>query len=135
MAGWQGTDPAVWAQRAQDKLALAVRKIAIDAFTRIVIRSPVDTGRFRGNWQVSIENIPSGSSDTGKSEGEVIGEINSVVGQMRVGQSIFFVNNLPYARRLEYGWSKQAPNGMVRLTVQEFQPIVDAIVAQLSRER
>jgi hypothetical protein len=35
---------------------------------------------------------------------------------------------MPYALRLEYGWSKQAPAGMVRVTVAEFQAVVNAAV-------
>jgi hypothetical protein len=30
-------------------------------------------------------------------------------------------NALPYARRLEYGWSRQAPYGMVRYSVLEYR--------------
>lgn len=34
-------------------------------------------------------------------------------------------NPQPYAKRVEYGWSyKQAPQGMVRVTLKEFQPIL-----------
>ena len=45
---------------------------------------------------------------------------------MTAGQVAFIVNNLPYAIPLEYGHSTQAPNGMVRITVERFQQIVDA---------
>lgn len=39
----------------------------------------------------------------------------------RLGSAaIFLTNNLPYIERLERGWSKQAPTGMVALTVAEF---------------
>ena len=31
-----------------------VRKVTIDLFTRVIVRSPVDTGRFKGNWQASL---------------------------------------------------------------------------------
>ncbi|MFS1538215.1 MAG: hypothetical protein ACL7BU_05405 [Candidatus Phlomobacter fragariae] len=36
-------------------------------------------------------------------------------------KSVYFSNVVPYAYRLEIGHSKQAPNGMVRITAQEFQ--------------
>jgi hypothetical protein len=38
------------------------------------------------------------------------------------------VNNLPYAVPLEYGHSKQAPGGMVRITLARFQQIVDEAI-------
>lgn len=34
-------------------------------------------------------------------------------------------NNQPYAERVEFGWSTQAPNGMLRVTVKEWPRIVD----------
>ena len=39
-----------------------------------------------------------------------------------------FKNETPYINRLEDGWSDQAPNGMLRLTVEEAQNIFDNIV-------
>ena len=36
-------------------------------------------------------------------------------------RSIIIQNNLPYANRLENGWSKQAPKGMVALTLSEMR--------------
>jgi hypothetical protein len=41
------------------------------------------------------------------------------------GKVHYITNNLPYAWRLEHGHSKQAPAGMVGLTVVEFAGIVD----------
>jgi hypothetical protein len=43
------------------------------------------------------------------------------IGSWRWGEIIYLTNSLPYARRLEYGWSKQAPAGMVRITVANFE--------------
>lgn len=38
------------------------------------------------------------------------------------GRAVFLANNLPYARRVEYGWSrKQAPQGMVRITFRKLK--------------
>ncbi|CFO10931.1 Uncharacterised protein [Bordetella pertussis] len=36
----------------------------------------------------------------------------------------YLSNSLPYAVPLENGWSKQAPQGMAKLTAQEFQRYV-----------
>jgi hypothetical protein len=41
---------------------------------------------------------------------------------------------LPYIRRLEDGYSQQAPAGMVTLTVQEFAAVVKAIGVEISRQ-
>ena len=38
---------------------------------------------------------------------------------------IYIQNNLPYANRLENGWSNQAPAGMVALTIAEVEAQMD----------
>ena len=40
-------------------------------------------------------------------------------------QTFWLSNNLPYAERLEFGWSDQAPEGMVRTNVARFQRILE----------
>jgi len=51
-----------------------------------------------------------------------------------LGDIVYLANNLPYAQRLEDGWSQQAPEGMVKLTVQRFQQIADAVIRQIGSE-
>ncbi|QHJ80235.1 MAG: hypothetical protein [Bacteriophage sp.] len=80
-------------------------------------------GRFRGNWQVGIDTLPT--EETGridKSGTPTLAAAQVALEKFKVGttQVIYFVNNVPYAIPLEYGHSKQAPNGMVRIAVMEF---------------
>ena len=121
-------------EKAKDKAELAVRKIAIDLFNDVIMMSPVGNpdlwkypkegyvgGRFRANWNCSIgspdtsttESVdPSGSAATGR--------VTAVVLGYQLGEkSIYLCNSLPYAERLENGWSDQAPQGMVRLSIIE----------------
>jgi hypothetical protein len=42
----------------------------------------------------------------------------------------YITNNLPYAERLEYGWSGQAPSGMIRLSLAEFEQVLREEVAK-----
>lgn len=96
------------------------REAAIRILRGVIIRSPVDTGRFRGNWQVAEGTLPSSSVDNNqKTSG---GAINASIGKIPSDMNdklLYIVNNLPYAERLEYGWSMQAPKGMVRITLLE----------------
>lgn len=124
-----------WTQKTERKIETAVRKIALDVFTRAILKTPVRTGRARGNWQVAIGRIPSGTVKIDDRAGTAtIGAVQAEVLGLRAGEAIFLVNNLPYIRRLEFGYSDQAPNGMVRLTVNEFEPLVTAISRELSRQ-
>jgi hypothetical protein len=110
-------------EAANDKVESIVKVTMIELFNRVIQKSPVDTGRFRANWNCSI-----GSPDLSTSQaidpsgsGAISKATSTVVSYTLNGQSVFLTNNLPYADRLENGWSKQAPNGMVRLSVMEIQ--------------
>ncbi|MGE8309411.1 MAG: hypothetical protein ACN6QR_07705, partial [Pseudomonas protegens] len=86
-------------------------------------------GRFRGNWQFSIDTPAEGVLDQVDPAGGVtLAKLRLQVGQLTAGQTAYIVNNLPYAVPLEYGHSKQAPGGMVRITLARFQQIVDEAI-------
>src|SRR4051812_49190542 len=111
--------------KAKGNIDLVIRKISLDLFKRVIMKSPVDTGRFRGNWQVAIGSIPAGVLAVNDKSGTVtINRVQAAVLQLKAGDTITLINNLAYARRLEYGYSKQAPAGMVRLTLQEYPLVV-----------
>ncbi|MGE4968151.1 hypothetical protein [Yersinia enterocolitica] len=78
-------------------------------------------GRFRGNWQVGLDAQPDG--ETGridKSGNMTLAVGNYMLEQFKVGtKAIYFTNNVPYAYRLEFGHSSQAPNGMIRITAED----------------
>ena len=117
------------------KMNLAVRKISLEIFSRVILKSPVDTGRFRGNWQVAIGSVPSGTLELDDKTGTAtVSKADLKLVGAKAGDTIYLANNLPYAVRLEEGYSQQAPAGMVALTVQEFAAIVDEIGIELSRQ-
>ncbi len=113
--------------KQKNKLTKLGRAVALQMTSAVTKRSPVDTGRFRGNWFSSV-GAPSTTVD-GSGAGS-----NSVIKGMQPGDIFYFVNNLPYAHKLEYGHSDQAPQGFVRITIAEFSPLVDAQVKLISRE-
>ncbi|MAB96929.1 MAG: hypothetical protein CMK71_02520 [Pseudomonadaceae bacterium] len=93
-------------------------------------------GRFRGNWQVGIGTRPTGTlPDIDPQGNNTIGKAAAVIETYTTdANTIWAVNNLPYGYRLEYeGWSTQAPSGMVRISVAEWQMIVNQAVSELPR--
>jgi hypothetical protein len=126
-------DIANFARKARINIDVAHRKICLDLLSSLIKKSPVDTGRFRGNWQVGYMRI-NGATDSpdDKNGGAAIGRGLSVLSSISVGGVVYLTNSLPYAIRLEYGWSKQAPNGMVRLTLIEHQSNLRALLAGLN---
>jgi len=130
-----GDQVAAWEAKTLEKMGRAVRKIALDTMENVIRMSPVDTGRFRGNWQAAVGTIPSGTIEALDPSGNtVIAKVSGVTEGMNPGDVIYMSNNLPYAQRLEDGYSQQAPSGMVKLTVQRFQPIADAVIRQIGAE-
>lgn len=108
--------------RAGDKADLVVRKTALTLQSSMIDKSPVDTGRFRSNWACGIGAINTATNAAPGSDAK--GRTAVSLGAWKPGQTIFLSNSMPYAVRLEKGWSRQAPSGMVALTVQDFAEAV-----------
>lgn len=115
-----------------------IRKSTIELFSSVVKMTPVDTGRARGNWMPSITSPITEARDKKTPIGTtVINEIVSVVPR-NAGHIVWLSNNLPYIRKLEYepvgkGGSVQAPQGMVRISMQRFGSMfAEAAKASLS---
>lgn len=80
-------------------------------------------GSLRGAWQASIGS-PDYSTPTRKEKAENGGatavDASLVANTLESGQSFYLTNNLPYARRVEFGWSHiQRPTGMLRVSIAE----------------
>ena len=111
-------DLAKFGQKAVDNAEKIVRKIAFDMHSRIVMRMPVDTGRAKANTQISINNLPSGSTlDTDKNGRASISAGGRTMKQFELGDVIFIYNNVEYIVRLNEGHSQQAPKRFVERAV------------------
>ncbi|WP_085013936.1 hypothetical protein [Cronobacter sakazakii] len=112
-----------------------IRKVFLGIHTRLVMMSPVLTGRFRGNWQIGLDSLPEGTLDVYDKTGtETIARGALVIERFKVGmKSVYFTNNLPYAYALEMGHSQKAPVGMVRVTAAEFQRFFDAAAKEVQK--
>lgn len=121
-------------RKAKGNLNAVGRKVVLDLGTRVILRSPVKTGRFRANWQYGESARPRGVLiDVDKNGTATIRKLTGAVGPEAMGKVHWLTNNLPYARRLEDGWSKQAPIGMVGVTVVEYQAIVRDAAREINR--
>jgi len=91
-------------------------------------------GHFRANWQLGADSIPSSVIDAVDPSGDVtLSAVKAEIPQQAAGKVYYLVNNVPYANRLEDGWSRQAPQGIVGRTAIEWQQIVDRRVAEVAR--
>lgn len=97
---------------------------------RLKTKSPVLSGRFRASWTISVGQVDTSVAPE-PGPGQTIATPEPRIPAITVGATYFHSNSLPYARRLEYGWSNKAPQGMVRVTAAEVPGIVQALVAQV----
>ena len=120
---------AKFAEQATEAIDASLREIIIEVGNSLIRMSPVDSGRFRGNWHLSIDVVESVTFNELDPQGkEAIAAIAAAVSDFTAGQTAYLINNLPYAIPLEYGHSTQAPQGMVRVTLARFQAIVNEAV-------
>ena len=124
-------------RKAQNKLEKelenVVKAAGINLFNGIIELSPVDTGRFRGNWQASVntpktdilfESIPKDQPINTREN------VDSKLTSFKLNDTLYLTNNLPYAERLENGWSEQRPQKWVARATAEAQKYLDAAIAK-----
>ena len=112
-----------------------IKKTVFDLTSSIIQGSPTDTGRFRGNWQVSFDTPTDNKlSNLDKSGNATISKIGTQINSNKIPLVYWINNNLPYGNSLEYGlypknsktgktingFSVQAPMGFVRLNIIRF---------------
>lgn len=126
------TDLAKIAARNKAKLLKVAQNSLMRVGGSIIAKSPVDSGRFKNNWMSAYGSADTATSESlNKAGAESAGRLDAKLSGLSVGQVFYFTNSLPYAERLEYGWSEQAPAGMVRLSVANWQSIVAEEVARV----
>jgi len=99
-----------------------LRMLSLEILRRLVLKTPVDTGRARGNWQVDEGQPPEGELATTDLNGSAtIDRGSAQLQNLPNFPHVWIVNNVPYIERLEHGWSGQAPAGMMGVTMREVE--------------
>jgi len=107
------------ADQIVDGVERLVQKGALVADESVVLGTPVDTGRARGNWIPSIGSPQRGIRSPDKNGASTIARARQVIPQYKInGNGIFITNNISYILLLENGSSQQAPNGMAKQAIQ-----------------
>lgn len=92
----------------------------------IVFDTPVDKGMLINGWIPSKDspNISYLPKETDRSGQKSISHLQSL--KFKLGDTLYLTNNLPYAERIEFeGWSKKAPQGMVRRNIVRWRKYFD----------
>lgn len=136
-------------KKAGENAGAVVRKASLDVSRSVVMMTPVGNptlwkskppagyvgGRLRANWNASIGGPDLRTTTAVDATGTAtIDRMGAVLAQADGQQDIYIMNSLPYAPVIEYeGHSKQAPAGMVRITVAQWQGFVDRAAAEVQQ--
>ena len=132
MAGNFSLDLTKFIEHAQGNIDKAVRQTVAIIAQELDQRTPRDTGRLAANWQFGKYSPPSGVVTTvALAPGAVGARIAAESATVRAGGVVWIVNNLPYAGRIEYGYSQKAPEGMVRITLANLPAAIDSYLRSL----
>jgi hypothetical protein len=117
-----------------------IKKIILEMFSRVVKRTPVDTGAAQNSWEIGINAIPGGhevilGGEFGQVSQAQINKALASLAEFQIGDVAYIVSNIEYIGFLEEGkpgpGSIDAPHGMVKITVREFQTIVDEFTVEV----
>lgn len=117
---WQGLRPSQFVLQVLKDGSELQRKITAAMLQGVILRSPVDTGAFRGNHRISVGSVDytKDFQKKDKSGATALSDGLSKILSVQLGQVVYVQNNLPYSLKLENGHSKQAPLGVYALTFQ-----------------
>ena len=147
MAKWT-LDLSAYAKKKGVEFKEVRKAYAFALYSSIVQKTPKDTGRAQGNWNVSVGTVDS-TVDPSKTTPQY--KSPKQFPEPNGDDPIYISNNLPYITKLEYGgyqdpvqkgtwnpktkqyevrseggFSKRAPEGMVGLTLANNDAIFDA---------
>lgn len=155
MAGKFSLDFTAIIEKTKANIDLVIPKATIDIFSSVILKNPVGNpslwkvakppkgyvgGRSRANWictvgapnRTTITDVDPGGSKT-------ISAMQSIVMAAKAGNVVYLSNNMPYVKTLEYGrengqpGSTQAPQGMVRITILEYQKYLRNAIKSIRR--
>jgi hypothetical protein len=127
-------DISKWVEKAKGDTDAVVRRVLIDLSYKVVVKTPVEYGRARGNWQFCEGEAPEGETGDLDSTGvNAISTMGAQIATIKAGKVYRIFNNAPYIGLLEWGgyplnsttgktaggFSTQAPQGMARLSMME----------------
>ena len=121
-----------FAKKAGDNAEKVVRSVILDVDYSVIDMSPRDKGRFVNNWNVNLNSIDKSTTEAVDLSGDASkARANAALLNFKIGDTAYISNSLPYAQRLEDGYSKKAASGMVKVTLAQYQTFIKNAVRKL----
>lgn len=107
-----------------------MKSASIEFFRQVIIVTPVDTGRARYGWYITVGDPSKVVPDEGEYKMPDI-NTHSKFTHFTVKDKLFITNNVPYITRLNNGSSKQAPARFVENAAIRVQNAVAKLVKDI----
>jgi len=102
------------------QLEKVIKKTVFDLTSAIIKDTPVDTGRLRANWQVSLDSTINNTLDTTDKGGSAtISKARGSIMTNKVPLVYWIQNNLPYANVIEFGLYPKNPKTGTRYEIRD----------------
>lgn len=110
----------------EETAVLFVKKTVLELLKEVINLSPVKTGRFKANWITTV----GGSTEEGNPELMDKSSADTNIAYTRGAAAmeaykkldeVHISNNIKYADQLEYGSSKQAPVGVLGVSIDKIE--------------
>ena len=134
-------------EKAKKNPETVARQVSFKLFSAVIKGTPVgeeNGGRLRLNWQVAGSTPATGTIDgVDKTGAKAVAMVSDYVFKNPDWSEFTLTNNLPYAPVVEFGgypgdgpntvggFSKQAPQGMVRVNVARFNTLLEEEAAKV----
>jgi len=110
------------------------RIVATEVGESVINATPIDTGRALSNWNAGINSPDDVYRETEDPlDAKTSKRLASEFQNLNFGDTAFITNATPHIPFLEYGSSRQSPNGFVRVTLARFNQIVQKAVATVTK--
>lgn len=122
-----------WQAQVGERANLLVQGVSQTVFNEVQVGgryspgTPIDAGFARANWDGGVGAIPA--NPPAATPGAAAARARAAVVTARAGDVVYLSNTARYIRRLEFGWSRQAPGGFIRLALAAAQRITDEVGA------
>lgn len=125
-----------WVRRTDQRLLTVFHESTQEVVSRAANNVPIDLGFARASIRASLQSMPQiDRSKTNKGQQAIdwsaaLAEIILVIAGSKIGQTVYVGWTAAYVIPLEFGHSKQAPSGFVRLAAAQWPAIVDTVTQQ-----
>ncbi|XBQ14590.1 MAG: HK97 gp10 family phage protein [Nitratireductor rhodophyticola] len=121
---------AAWVAKSERRLEAVFKESTQRLVSQVIDRTPVDTGYLRASLQVTLDGPlpirPDGRGMVGENYRPP--DYALKIAGAELGDTIYASFVASYAAHVEYGARGRSGRGMVRLSVQSWQQIVDGVV-------